>query len=73
VIQDSGEAIIDHVAVSARFRERLQKSGAPFMSAQIGQRVAFEETHSIGFPAAGSVAAPEIELRARELKRRLKA
>ena len=60
-------------AVSARFREELELSGAPFMSAQIGQRVAFVETPIIGFPPAGSVAALEIELLARELKRRLKA
>jgi chromosome partitioning protein len=60
-------------AVSAQFREQLEQSGAPFMSAQIGQRVAFVETPSIGFPAAGSVAALEIELLAREIKRRLKA
>lgn len=60
-------------AVSAHFREELEKSGAPFMSAQIGQRVAFVETPSVGFPAAGSVAALEVELLARELKRRLKA
>jgi hypothetical protein len=45
----------------------------PFMSAQIGQRVAFVETPSMGFPAAGSVAALEIELLAKELRRRLKA
>jgi len=60
-------------AVSAQFREELKKSGAPFMSAHIGQRVAFVEAPSAGFPAAGSVAALEIELLARELKRRLKA
>jgi len=60
-------------AVSAQFREQLAQSGAPFMSAQIGQRVAFVEAPSIGMPAAGSVAALEIELLARELKRRLKA
>jgi chromosome partitioning protein len=59
-------------AVSAQFREELEQSGAPFMSAQIGQRVAFVETPSTGFPPAGSVAALEIELLARELKRRLK-
>ena len=60
-------------AVSARFREELQNCGAPFMSAQIGQRVAFIETPSVGFPEAGSIAALEIELLAKELKRRLKA
>jgi len=60
-------------AVSARFREELENSGAPFMSAQIGQRVAFIETPSAGFPEAGSVAALEIELLARELKRRSRA
>ena len=60
-------------AVSAQIREELEHSGVPFMSAQIGQRVAFVETPLVGFPAAGSVAALEIELLARELKRRLKA
>lgn len=60
-------------AVSAQIREELENSGVPFMSAQIGQRVAFVETPSIGFPAAGSVAALEIELLAKELRRRLKA
>lgn len=60
-------------AVSAQIREDLENSGVPFMSAQIGQRVAFVETPSIGFPPAGSVAALEIELLARELRRRLKA
>ena len=60
-------------AVSARFREELEQSGAPFMSAQIGQRVAFVEVPGSGFPPAGSVAALEIELLARELRRRLKA
>ena len=59
-------------AVSARFREELENSGVPFMSAQIGQRVAFVEAPSAGFPETGSVAALEIELLARELKRRLK-
>ncbi|MFH1045120.1 MAG: ParA family protein [Pseudomonadota bacterium] len=59
--------------VSSRFREELEQSGVPFMSAQIGQRVAFVETPSAGFPAAGSVAALEIELLARELNRKLKA
>ena len=59
-------------AVSAQFREQLEQSGAPFMSTQIGQRVAFVETPTAGFPPAGSVAALEIELLARELKRRLK-
>jgi len=60
-------------AVSAQIREELEHSGVPFMSAQIGQRVAFVETPSVGFPAAGSVAALEIELLAKELRRRLKA
>lgn len=60
-------------AVSARFREELEASGAPFMSAQIGQRVAFVEVPGVGFPPAGSVAALEIELLAKELRRRLKA
>ncbi len=60
-------------AVSAQIREELEKSGVPFMSAQIGQRVAFVETPIIGFPPAGSVAALEIELLAKELKRRAKA
>lgn len=60
-------------AVSAQIREELERSGVPFMSAQIGQRVAFVETPSVGFPAAGSVAALEIELLAKELRRRLKA
>jgi chromosome partitioning protein len=60
-------------AVSAQIREELEHSGVPFMSAQIGQRVAFVETPSLGFPAAGSVAALEIELLAKELRRRLKA
>ena len=60
-------------AVSAQIREELENSGVPFMSAQIGQRVAFVEIPMIGFPPAGSVAALEIELLARELKRRLKA
>jgi hypothetical protein len=57
----------------AQIREELAHSGVPFMSAQIGQRVAFIETPSVGFPAAGSVAALEIELLAKELRRRLKA
>ena len=60
-------------AVSAQIREQLEHSGVPFMSAQIGQRVAFIETPIAGFPPAGSVAALEIELLAKELKRRLKA
>ena len=60
-------------AVSAQIREELERSGVPFMSAQIGQRVAFVETPSVGFPAAGSVASLEIELLAKELRRRLKA
>lgn len=59
-------------AVSAQIREELENSGVPFMSAQVGQRVAFVETPSVGFPAAGSVAALEIELLAKELRRRLK-
>lgn len=59
-------------AVSAQIREELEKSGVPFMSAQIGQRVAFVETPVAGFPPAGSVAALEIELLAKELRRRLK-
>lgn len=59
-------------AVSAQIREELEKSGVPFMSAQIGQRVAFVETPVVGFPPAGSVAALEIELLAKELRRRLK-
>lgn len=59
-------------AVSAQIREQLEQSGVPFMSAQIGQRVAFVETPTVGFPPAGSVAALEIELLARELKRRMK-
>ncbi len=60
-------------AVSAQMRENLEQSGVPFMSAQVGQRVAFVETPTLGFPAAGSVAALEIELLAKELRRRLKA
>jgi chromosome partitioning protein len=60
-------------AVSARMREELEESGVPFMSAQIGQRVAFVETPIVGFPPAGSVAALEIELLAKELRRRVKA
>jgi chromosome partitioning protein len=60
-------------AVSVQIRQELEKSGVPFMSAQIGQRVAFVETPIVGFPAAGSVAALEIELLAKELRRRLKA
>jgi chromosome partitioning protein len=60
-------------AVSGQIREQLEHSGVPFMSAQIGQRVAFIETPMVGFPPAGSVAALEIELLAKELKRRLKA
>lgn len=60
-------------AVSAQIREELEKSGVPFMSAQIGQRVAFVETPIVGFPSQGSVAALEIELLAKELRRRLKA
>lgn len=59
-------------AVSAQIRGELEESGVPFMSAQIGQRVAFVEASSVGFPAAGSVAALEIELLAKELRRRLK-
>lgn len=60
-------------AISAQIRQELEHSGAPLMSAQIGQRVAFVETPTAGFPGAGSVAALEIELLARELRRRLKA
>ncbi len=60
-------------AVSAQIREELEKSGVPLMSAQIGQRVAFVETPVAGFPQANSVAALEIELLAKELRRRLKA
>jgi len=60
-------------AVSAQFREQLERSGVPFMSAQIGQRVAFVEVPGAGFPAAGSVAALEVELLAKELKRRVKS
>lgn len=60
-------------AVSAQIREELERSGVPFMSAQIGQRVAFVETPVTGFPAAGTVAALEVELLAKELRRRLKA
>jgi chromosome partitioning protein len=60
-------------AVSAQIRDELEQSGIPFMSAQIGQRVAFVETPIVGFPAAGTVAALEIELLAKELRRRLKA
>lgn len=60
-------------AVSAQIREELKESGVPFMSAQIGQRVAFVEAPTAGFPPAGSVAALEIELLAKELRRRLKA
>ena len=60
-------------AVSAQMREELDQSGVPFMSAQIGQRVAFVETPIVGFPPAGSVAALEIELLAREIRRRVKA
>ena len=60
-------------AVSAQIREELEQSGVPFMSAQIGQRVAFVETPIVGFPPAGSVAALEIELLAKELRRRVKA
>jgi chromosome partitioning protein len=59
-------------AVSAQIREELKDSGVPFMSAQIGQRVAFVETPSVGFPPPGSVAALEVELLAKELRRRLK-
>jgi len=60
-------------AVSAQMREELLRSGVPFMSAQIGQRVAFVETPVVGFPAEGTVAALEIELLAKELRRKLKA
>jgi chromosome partitioning protein len=60
-------------AVSAQIREDLERSGVPFMSAQIGQRVAFVETPLVGFPPPGSVAALEIELLAKELRRKLKA
>ena len=59
-------------AVSAQIREELEKSGVPLMSAQIGQRVAFVETPVAGFPPANSVAALEIELLAKELRRRLR-
>lgn len=59
-------------AVSAQIRQELEQSGVPLMSAQIGQRVAFVETPIAGFPAAGSVAALEIELLAKELRRRLR-
>lgn len=60
-------------AVSAQIRNQLEQSGVPFMSAQIGQRVAFVETPTAGFPPPGSVAALEIELLAKELRRRAKA
>lgn len=60
-------------AVSAQIRDQLEQSGVPFMSAQIGQRVAFVETPTAGFPPPGSVAALEIELLAKELRRRAKA
>ena len=60
-------------AVTAQMRLELEQTGVPFMSAQIGQRVAFVETPSAGFPPAGSVAALEIELLAKELRRRAKA
>ena len=59
--------------VSAQFREQLEDSGAPFMSAQIGRRIEFVETLSAGFPPRVSVAALEIELLASEFKRRLRA
>ena len=59
-------------AVSAQIRQELEKSGVPLMSAQIGQRVAFVETPTAGFPPAHSVAALEVELLAKELRRRLK-
>jgi len=60
-------------AVSAQIRQELEQSGVPLMSAQIGQRVAFIETPTAGFPAAGTVAALEIELLAREIRRRARA
>jgi len=60
-------------AIAAEIRQELERTGVPLMSAQIGQRVAFVETPVAGFPPAGSVAALEIELLARELRRRQKA
>ena len=67
-----GLTMAQRTAVSAQIRDELEQSGVPFMSAQIGQRVAFVETPLVGFPAPGSVAALEIELLAKELRRRLK-
>ena len=59
-------------AITAQIREDLVNSGLPIMSAQIGQRVAFVETPLTGFPDDGSVAALEIKLLAKEIKRRAK-
>ncbi len=57
-------------AIASEIRQELENAGVPLMSAQIGQRVAFVETPVAGFPPASSVAALEIELLARELRRR---
>lgn len=57
-------------AITAQIREELVASGMPIMSAQIGQRVAFVETPLAGFPDDGSVAALEIKLLAKEIRRR---
>lgn len=59
-------------AITAQIREDLDKSGLPIMGAQIGQRVAFVEMPLVGFPPEDSVAALEIKLLAKEIKRRAK-
>ena len=59
-------------AITAQIREDLVRSGLPIMSAQIGQRVAFVETPLAGFPDDGTVAALEIKLLAKEIRRRAK-
>ena len=62
-------AMAQRTSITAQIREDLEKSGMPIMSAQIGQRVAFVETPLAGFPQDGSVAALEIKLLAKEIKR----
>ena len=59
-------------AITAQIREDLDRSGLPVMSAQIGQRVAFVEMPLAGFPPEDSVAALEIKLLAKEIRRRSK-
>jgi len=60
-------------AITAQIRQDLIASGMPIMSAQIGQRVAFVEMPIAGAPQEDSVAALEIKLLAKEIRRRAKA